>query len=226
MAVKITLAALKALAEEMNEVMGLDPEIDVDEYDDLDELQDRVVDETLDENDECQIYESDFIDGKTADKAGEAKFSKKAWAVLSALEVEPVEEEDEPEPGKPPKKKAETKKETPAKKPKSKPKKKETPAKKETTDKADEAKKETTDKADETKKEKKVRYTRFDSFAAALKSGIKNVEKITEKANALYVKQGGKDNVKESKWAVNVSIQILVKLEIATVEKGMLKTDF
>lgn len=205
---KINFTTLSALADEMNEVMGLDPAIDPDEYEDEESLQDKIVDETLDENDECQIYRSDFIGGKTKDKEGEAKFSKKAWSMLEALEVEPVEEESD-NPPEPPTKK------TPVKKDK-----KRTPSKKA------ETKKETPAKKDEPKKEKKLRYTRFDSFAGAVKSGIKNVDKLTEKANALYVKQGGKDNIKESKWAVNVSIQILVKLEIATVEKGMLKTDF
>lgn len=208
---KITLAKLKELAEEMNTVMGLDPEIDVDEYDDKKSLQDRIVEETKDENDECQIYESDYMAGKKEDKDGEPKFSKNAWAMLSALDVEPVEEE--PEPPSEPEKKTPPKKKAPAKKDKS-----ETPDK--------DKKTKAPAKKDEPKKEKKVRYTRFDSFAAAVKSGIKNVEKLTEKANDLYVKQGGKDNIKESKWAVNVGIQILIKLEIATIEKGMLKTTF
>lgn len=207
---KITLAKLKELAEEMNTVMGLDPEIDVDEYTDKDELQDRVVDETKDENDECQIYRSDYLAGKTEDKEGEAKFSKIAWSLLEALDVEPIEEESGPE---------SEQKDPPQKK--TPPAKKNAPVKKK-----EELKKKTPAKKGEPKKEKKVRYTRFDSFAAAVKSGVKNVEKLTEKANDLYVKQGGKDNIKESKWAVNVSIQILIKLEIAAIEKGMLKTTF
>lgn len=206
---KITLAILKTLAGEMNEVMGLEPEIE--EYDDKDELEARIIDETKDENGECQIYESDYADGKTTDKEGEPKFSKKSWAVLAALGIEPVQEGD---PGKPLPAEKETPKETPKKK--APPKKKSAPAKKEKPDKKAPAK---------PPADKKPKYTRFDSFAAAVKTGVKNIEKLTEKSNDLYAKQGGKDNIKEAKTVANMAIKVLVAMNMASVEKGMLQLD-
>lgn len=61
----------------------------------------------------------------------------------------------------------------------------------------------------------KKRYTRVDSLAEAINSGIiTDLEGLIEKSNEFYVKNGGKDNLKESKWFANYGLGLLESMGI------------
>lgn len=65
------------------------------------------------------------------------------------------------------------------------------------------------------------RYTRTSAFAEALRSGVKDVGKLAEKADTLYSKRSGKaSDIVGAKFANDRSMAILIALELITVEKG------
>lgn len=199
-----TMDDLNALAEEMNAIMGLDPEIDA-AADELDEagLIEVIKEEAYDEDGACQIFTTD-------------EFSEQSWATFKDLGIdaveppdgEPAEEEaeeeeapeEEEEAPEPPKKKAAGKKKAAPKKaaePKAAPaeKKKAAP-----------------------KKAAAKRYTRIDAAVEVLSSNVKDLDKLAEKANDLYAASGGKDNLNEAKWSINLAAAILTGLKLAEVK--------
>lgn len=214
---KIKMKDLKALAVEMNDVMGLDPEIDPDDYD-RDELEQAILDNTVDEKGNVQILTSDYNDGETDAEDGESKFSDDAWDLLTEkLGVEPSEEVgegEEPEPESEPEKKKPVKK---ADKPEKK-----KPVKKSEKSSDKPVKKPTTKKSDKPASAPKAKFTRFDGVTKAIQSGVKNIEKLTAKADELYVKHGGKSNMNEAKWSMGITLRILRNLELAKVADGKL----
>ena len=76
------------------------------------------------------------------------------------------------------------------------------------------------------KKEKKaniskiVKYTRFTAALDAIEElGVETIsEELVERSNTLYIKNGGKDNSAEAKWAVSTCVAIL----FIAKEKGLL----
>lgn len=200
-----TMDELNALAAEMNEIMGLDPEIDA-EADGLDEagLIEAIKDEAFDEEDACQIYTTD-------------EFSKKAWTTLTALGIEAVEPPDEggeeeagaeggADDGATEEK--EEKKEKPAAKAKPKAKAKAKPK----------AKPKEKEKA-KPKEKPAPRYTRMDSCVDALKDKkVKTISDAIKTADDFYVEEGGTGNEKESRWAMNNTIKVLVAWEAIEVD--------
>lgn len=201
-----TMEELNALAAEMNDIMGLDPEIDA-VADELDEagLIEVIKEEAYDEDEACQIFTTD-------------QFSEEAWETFKALGIEaveppaedgaepeeeeeeapeeaPEEEEEAPEPKKKPAAKKAAAKKTPAKKP--------APAEK---------------KAAAPKKAAAKRYTRIDAAVEVLSSNVKDLDKLAEKANDLYAASGGKDNLNEAKWSINLATAILTGLKLAEVK--------
>ena len=79
-----TLEDLQALAEEMNEVMGLDPAIEFDDETDIEDLKIEILNNCYDDDDNCEIYTTD-------------EFSDESWATLKKLSVDPADPEQEPE---------------------------------------------------------------------------------------------------------------------------------
>lgn len=72
------------LAAEMNEVMGLDPQIDVSEEANQEDLAVEIVNNCYDDEDNCEIYTTD-------------DFSDEALATFKKLGVTPVDPDEEPE---------------------------------------------------------------------------------------------------------------------------------
>lgn len=69
------------------------------------------------------------------------------------------------------------------------------------------------------------RYTRYNAFAEALKGpGAGTVAKLTEKADALFVKKTGKEaNEKEAAGTVRKALLTLQALELVSVEGGKIE---
>ena len=175
------------------------------------------------------------------------KFQDTTWALLAELEVLPdgVEvpvaasgeedadgkEDKEATPAKATKKKATKKPAKPTKKPATKkPEKKKAekkPAKKAVAKKpekkADKPTKKKAEKKPAKKKEpKEPQYTRNQAFADAVKGGVKDVAKLIEKADALYVKHGGKSDARASLKTHRRAVGVLVALELAVLKDGKL----
>lgn len=186
---------LKALAAEMNEVMELDPVLDPD-ADELDEdgLIEAIKDEAYDPNNgECVIYTTD-------------EFSKAALKTLAALDIEPVEppdggdddpvkDDEDPDKGKTGKtaKKPAGKTKPPTSKPKPPP---------------------------------KPKFTRIDAVVKAIhknKKKLKPLEDLAASADDIYVNEGGASNEKETRWALNHTIKVLVAWDAVEVEDGKLQ---
>lgn len=91
-----SIEELQALADEMNEVMGLDPAIEYDEDTDPEDLKIEILNNCFDDDDNCEIYTTD-------------EFSDESWATFKKLSVDPVDPDDagesEPEPEPEPEKK-------------------------------------------------------------------------------------------------------------------------
>lgn len=69
------------------------------------------------------------------------------------------------------------------------------------------------------KEDKGPRYTRNMAFASAIKSGIKDEEKLIAKADEIYIKNtGAQPNLKEAAYTHNKAIGILLAMELVTVE--------
>ena len=191
---RIKRADLNALATEMNDTLGMDPAIDFAKKVKDTDLKAVLIREAS--------HEEDGV-------LPEDKLSEESWATLVTLGV-PVavaraegtpepEADPEPEAEEDPKPAAEKK--TAAKKTAAKPAAEKKPA---------------TKKADA-----KPRYTRATAFADAAKSGkIKDLDKLAEKANELYIDSGGKDNIKEAKWMQTHAVAVLTALGFATVADG------
>lgn len=79
-----TLEELQALADEMNEVMGLDPAIEYDDETDIEDLKIEILNNCFDEDDNCEIYTTD-------------EFSEESWDTFKKLNVDPVDPDSEPE---------------------------------------------------------------------------------------------------------------------------------
>lgn len=78
-------------------------------------------------------------------------------------------------------------------------------------------------KAAAPKKEKKVvsGYSRSDAFAdAIMKKSAKNEESLVALTNDFYVKNGGKENIKESQWICKIGLKILTKMNIISSAAG------
>jgi hypothetical protein len=64
-------------------------------------------------------------------------------------------------------------------------------------------------------KEKAEKYSRVDSICDAIKTGkIKTKEELAEVANAIYIKAGGTDNMKESKNIMKYVLPALLAFEV------------
>lgn len=216
---KLTKAAIKKLDTEllqrilgeMNDVMGCDPELDV-ELDDNEEIIALIKDNLVNEDGEVEIYTTD-------------EFSDEAWVLFGKLGVEAVgppnedaEAEEEPEEEEKPAPKK--KKKAPAKKEK---KTKKAPAKKEKKEKkAAKPKKKAAPKKEKKKKEPaKPRYTRMTAVAEAIKEADDvTVENLVSMADDNYVNNGGNSSEKESKWYVNHALTLCVALSVVEIEDG------
>ena len=69
--------------------------------------------------------------------------------------------------------------------------------------------------------ERRIHYSRKDSVADAILSFGKKAftsDQLITKADKVYTSHGGKANPKESKFCVNYSLPVLVKLEVVKVE--------
>ena len=179
-----SLEDIQGLAIEINEQLGMDPEID-SELDDVEELIESIKACAVNENGESEIYTTD-------------EFSKEAFILMEKIGVEVVD---------PPEENGDEELE-PEDEPEAKPEKKSAPKKKKK-------------KAPPVK-----RYTRASAFAEALKEGETNINNLAERANELYVKNGGKDNLKESKWLNSQAISTLGELGLVTIESGELTLEF
>jgi len=80
-----TLEDLQALAEEMNEAMGLDPAIEFDDETDIEDLKIEILNNCYDDDDNCEIYTTD-------------EFTDEAWATFKKLGVEAADPDQNPEP--------------------------------------------------------------------------------------------------------------------------------
>jgi len=70
-----------------------------------------------------------------------------------------------------------------------------------------------------------AKYTRMAAITEALKSARKPLSKDEwiERADRLYVDNGGKSNLNETRWSLNYCLQVLTGLDIAVeTEKGYL----
>lgn len=195
-----TMKELTKLADEMNELMGLDPVLDpaADEMDEAELIQ-AIKDEAYNENDECEVYTTD-------------KFSKAALKTLKALGIEPVEPPDEdPAPAK-----GGGGKKTTAKA--KAPSKKTAPASKPSGGGRGSSKKGEDPPAPAKKTTRKM--SRIDAAVEALKGRVKDLDKIAENANDIYADNGGKENLTEAKWAVGVCVSVLTGLDFAEVKNN------
>ena len=190
---------LVSAAKDMNEVMGLDPEIDLDLEDE--ELQKEILKNA--DAGEDGVKAEDNLEDATWNTLAELGF------VIDKDKVEPEaatpdQAEKAPKAGK---EKAEKIKEEKAPKIKE--------------EKAPKVKKVKKEKAPKVKKEKTPKYLReysvVDAVAKAGKKG-KSFEEIAELANSMYVKQGGSDNVKQSLHVVKIGIKFLARSGVAILK--------
>ena len=67
---------------------------------------------------------------------------------------------------------------------------------------------------------KKRSFTRVSCVADVLKKATKPMSRadLAEKSNAAYEEKGGADNLKESKWATKISIDVLVANGFAEID--------
>jgi len=187
---------LVSAAKDMNEVMGLDPEIDLDLEDE--ELQKEILKNA--DAGEDGVKAEDNLEDATWNTLAELGF------VIDKDKVEPEaatpdQAEKAPKAGK---EKAE------------KVKKEKAPKVKE--EKAPKVKEE---KAPKVKKEKTPKYLReYSVVDAVVKAGKKgkSFEEIAELANSMYVKQGGSDNVKQSLHVVKIGIKFLARSGVAILK--------
>lgn len=228
---------LVSLAEEMNSVMGLDPVIKFGK---------KVTDEELIKairTEAKEIYAADFEeDPEDADKEFFTADAKKTLTKLGIeipedeegeteeAEEEETEEEPEEKPAKKGKGKAkpepepeeegeeeEEEEEKPVKKGKGK---KAAEEEEEDEKPAKKGKAAPVKKTEAPEKKKEASYTRANALADAIESGAKDMKKIDEKSNALYVKKGGKDNLREANFFNRNAIRAIVALDLGTVEDG------
>lgn len=81
------------------------------------------------------------------------------------------------------------------------------------------AKKKAVQKKEEKKGPGRVgKVTRIEAAVLAYKDGARTLDEVTKKGNALYVKGGGKDNEKESKWAATQVLSTVSALNQYGVE--------
>lgn len=65
------------------------------------------------------------------------------------------------------------------------------------------------------------RYTRQMALAEAAKTET-NIKKIIALSSDLYVKNGGKDNINESKWLANMAFGVMISMELVAIKDGEL----
>lgn len=200
MAKKVKQTAYQAAAAEFNDVMGMDPEIDVTLSDD--ELKPILVKAIgmIDPEDEFSDETQEVID-ELKPKKGKKPVKEEAPAAPAkkgkkAPEHDPEDEEEEEEEDSDDDDEEEDDEPAPVKKPAKK--EASAPAKKE-------AKKDDKKKSDEPKKKGNfvaAEYNRVDAVCDALKAKPKTVAAWSEKADSLLEAKGGKANANENKFII------------------------
>lgn len=194
---------LVAAAGELNEVMGLDPAIDVEL--DEEELEEAIKAEgdSIQPDDEYSeatlkvLKELDITAPEDLEPGGEGEEPEEEE---EGKDEEPEGDDEEPEG-----EEGEEEDEEPADKPAKKDKKPKKPPKK-----AEEA-----------------RYTRVNAFAEALQSKQKtNEEALLKKADGLFVQHGGDSNDKETQYMQRRGLAILEALELIEVKDGKITRKF
>lgn len=205
---ELTNEMLIEAAKDLNDMLGLEPEIDIKSEDD--DLKDRII-----EAGEEVLSDDDLKDS--------------TWDVLRALGV--VKEKEEPEPKKKePEKQTENKKE---KKQVKKAKKEEQEVKPKTKPKAEvKPKAETKQKVEKKKQESDAKngsngnlgkYTRGCALLDAITKKPKSVEEIIDKTNEIAAENGLKENLKQSEHIFNCFIKEFLYAGIVEEEKGKFK---
>jgi hypothetical protein len=185
------------VAKELNKVLGLDPQIDTKQ--DLETLKDLVLQaaDLIEPEDEISEKTMALIDELREEVAVSESDEDEEEADIEEEEEEDDDEEEEEEYVEEAKEVKENKK-SDVKKPTKNP------------------------KATPPATESKITRIAAATLVIKDKKGI-SIQEWVEQADEMYAKEGGKSNIKESKYAVNVTIKVLEAYGIIQVEENNVK---